>query len=592
LGWLSPAQPTPLYKSQRKTMSYIPKTINEVITEYLNRNTFLPAIQREYVWDIQAIEKLFDSIMGDFPISTFLFWKVREEKKTQWDSYEFIKNFDAEKPHNTPANMNGVNQDIYLVLDGQQRLTSLYIGLLGSYRYFYYRWYTTRLYLNILKEPVKPENPEELTYQFQFRENDIPNPKDQNSQLWYLVGDIINHDYIDAEDAKRAIKPKLANFSDEEKDIANTHIGRLHSRINNARSLNYYEERSDDYDKVVEAFIRVNQGGKKLEYSDILLSTATAKWNKLNAREEIHDFTDSINEIGSGYSFGKDFVLKGCLYLTDGLPIQYKVKNFNKSNLEKIENNWDVIKENIKISIELVNKFGFFDKNLVSKFALLPIAYYLSKLKVKNFVDSTNQNDVKNQLIIQKWLIFALLKNAFGSSLDATLKNLQDVINAQPDFSYFPYEALNKRLNIEPSFNETEIENLLSTNYGTKYSYLILSLIYPDRDWKDKQYHEDHIFPKNEFTSTKLKQRGYDQETIEKYQRYFNCIVNLQLLTSSENLEKSSSDFDTWFASRDSNFKDRHTIPTVTSYDFDNFLEFIAERKKLLQKNMQKINIE
>ena len=570
-------------------MSYTPKTINEVITEYLNRNTFLPAIQREYVWDTQAIEKLFDSVMGDFPISTFLFWNVKEENKNKWDSYEFIKNYDAENPHNTPANMNGVNREIFLVLDGQQRLTSLYIGLLGSYRYFYYRWYTTRLYLNILKEPVKPENPEELTYQFQFRENDAPNPKDSNPQFWYLVGDILN--YIDAEDAKESIKSKLVGFTDDEKNIAYKHIGRLHSRINNAKSLNYYEEKSDDYDKVVEAFIRVNQGGKKLEYSDILLSTATAKWNKLNAREEIHDFTDSINEIGSGYSFGKDFVLKGCLYLTDGLPIQYKVKNFNKSNLEKIENNWDVIKDNIKMSIELVNKFGFSDKHLVSKAALLPIAYYLSKLKAKNFVDSSNQNDVKNQLIIQKWLIFALLKNAFGSSSDTTLKNLQDVINLQADFSYFPYEALNKRLSIEFSFNETEIENLLSTNYGTKYSYLILSLIYPDRDWKDNKYDEDHIFPKSEFTTAKLKQRGYNQDKIQEYQKYFNCVINLELLTHSENNEKRAASFDTWFASRDSKFKDRHTIPTVTSYDFDSFLEFITERKELLRKKLQEISL-
>ena len=54
-------------------MSYIPKTVSEVVTEYLNRTTFLPAIQREYVWGTYAIEKLFDSIMGDYPISTFLF---------------------------------------------------------------------------------------------------------------------------------------------------------------------------------------------------------------------------------------------------------------------------------------------------------------------------------------------------------------------------------------------------------------------------------------------------------------------------------------------------------------------------------------
>lgn len=570
-------------------MSYIPKTVSEVITEYLNRTTFLPAIQREYVWDTYAIEKLFDSIMGDFPISTFLFWKIREENKNEWTAYEFIREYDSENPHNKEANLAGVNQDIYLVLDGQQRMTSLLIGLKGSYRYFYYRWHKTQLYINILKEPLKPENPEELTYQFLFRENDEPNPKDTNPQYWYLVGDILN--YVDAEDAKKAIKDKLANFTDDQRDIANTHIGRLHSRIHTLRLLNYYEEKSQDYDKVVEAFIRANTGGVKLEYSDILLSTATAKWNNLNAREEIHSFTDSINAIGNGYSFGKDFVLKGSLYLTDGLPIQYKVKNFTRTNLEKIENNWDNIKEQIENTVKLISRFGYNDKNLVAKIALLPISFYLGKLNTKNFVESSDQDKVRNQVIIQKWLTICLLKNAFGSSSDTTLKNLQDVLNGVTDYSVFPYEELNKKLGIEPQFNDAEIDNLLATNYGTKYSYLILSLLYPDRDWKDNKYHEDHIFPKTNFTSAKLKQRSYDQDKIQEYQQYYNTIVNLQLLTDSENLEKNSKDFDDWFSQRDQNFKDRHTIPTVNSYNFDNFLDFVTARKELLGTKLKAIKI-
>jgi Protein of unknown function DUF262 len=570
-------------------MSYIPKTISEVTSEYLNRTTFLPAIQREFVWGTYGIEKLFDSIMGDFPISTFLFWKIKEENKKEWTAYEFLREFDQETPHNKEASVTGINQDIYLVLDGQQRLTSLFIGLKGSYRYFYYRWTKTKLYLNILKTPIKGDNPEEFTYQFQFRENNIPNPKDPNPQYWYLVGDILNFD--DAEDSKKEIKERLKSFTDDQKDIANSHIGRLHSRIHTSRLLNYYEEKSQDYDKVVEAFIRANTGGVKLEYSDILLSTATAKWVNLNAREEIHSFTDNINATGSGYSFGKDFVLKGCLYLTDDLPIQYKVKNFTRTNLEKIENNWDNITDNIEVTVQLMHKFGFNDKSLVAKIALLPISFYLGKLKPKNFIDSTDKNDVRNQNIIQKWLIITLLKNAFGGSSDTILKNLQETINAQTDFSFFPYEALNKRLNIEASFSDTEIENLLATNYSTKYSYLILSLLYPDRDWKGKKFHEDHIFPKSEFTAAKLKVRGYNMDRIIEYSKYFNSIVNLQLLTDSENLEKSAEDFETWFVTRDTNFKDRNTIPTINNYNFDNFLEFITERKKLLVQRLKTFSI-
>lgn len=527
--------------------------------------------------------------MGNYPISSFLFWKIREEKKNLWTAYKFFSDFDKEDPHNEEANLAGVNQDIYLVLDGQQRLTSLFIGLKGSYRYFYYSWKKTRLYLNLFKEPKRSENPEDLTYEFAFRENAQPNPKDSRPQYWYLVGDILN--FTSASAARSDIRSQLNGQNPQLVENAVVLIEELHSRLFTEKLVNFYEERSDDYDKVVEVFIRANTGGKKLEYSDILLSTATAKWKTLNARDEIHDFTDDVNDIGSGYNLGKDFVLKGALYLTDGLPIQYKVKNFTKPNLEKIEDNWDSIKSNIRSTVRLINRFGFGDKNLISTLSLLPIALYLSKLGKKNFVDSTQKDDVRNQLIIQKWLAIVLLKNAFGSSSDTTLKNLQDVMNELTDFSVFPYVAINQKLGIEPRFSDIEIANLLSTAYGSKYSYLVLSLLYPDRDWKDSVYHEDHIFPKSSFTARSLSSRKYSDEQIEKYMRNFNTILNLQLLTDSENLEKNATPFDDWFPTRDANFRTRHSIPAMFSYDFDHFIEFIEKRRPDITAKLRKISM-
>jgi uncharacterized protein with ParB-like and HNH nuclease domain len=570
-------------------VSYIPKTISEVVLEYINRTTFLPAIQREYVWETEGIEKLFDSIMGNYPISSFLFWKIREEKKNLWTAYKFFSDFDKESPHNQEANLAGVNQDIYLVLDGQQRLTSLYIGLKGSYRYFYYNWKKTQLYLNLFKTPVRSENPEELTYEFSFREGPAPNAKDTKPQYWYLVGDILN--FSSASLARHNIRAKLIGEDPTLVENAVVLIEELHSRLFTEKLINYYEERSDDYDKVVEVFIRANTGGKKLEYSDILLSTATAKWKNLNARDEIHDFTDDINAIGAGYNFGKDFVLKGALYLTDGLPIQYQVKNFTKPNLERIEENWEVIKANIQTTIRLISRFGFSDKNLISTLALLPVAFYLSRLGKKNFVESTQSDDVRNQLVIEKWISIVLLKNAFGGSSDTTLKNLQDVINAQADLSVFPYEAINKKLNIEPTFSDTEIENLLATSYGSKYSYLILSLLYPGRDWKDNTYHEDHIFPKSEFSTRGLVGRGYQADMVEAYQKHYNTIANLQLLTDKENLEKNAAPFDGWLQKRDVNFITRHSIPVMETYDFDHFLEFIEKRRSAIGEKLKSISM-
>lgn len=145
-------------------MEYIPVRVSDIIRQ-VNRDIYLPAIQREFVWGPDRIERLFDSIMADFPIGSFLYWKLEQKNKDEWPVYEFIRDFDGESSHNPPANMAGITKDVTLVLDGQQRITSLLIGLKGSYRYFYYRWRKTRLYLNLLKLPTPNEdNPEELTY--------------------------------------------------------------------------------------------------------------------------------------------------------------------------------------------------------------------------------------------------------------------------------------------------------------------------------------------------------------------------------------------------------------------------------------------
>jgi hypothetical protein len=567
-------------------MEYIPVRVSDLIRK-VNRDIFLPAIQREFVWGTDRVERLFDSIMADFPIGSFLYWNLDQKNKDEWPVYEFIRDFDGEWPHNTPANMAGITKDITLVLDGQQRITSLYVGLKGSYRYFYYRWRKTHLYLNLLKPPTpNDENPEELTYGFAFREDD--QPWGDGPQLWYPVGRIL--DFEDAEDAKADMRPKLAGLSEDQRDNANKLIGRLHSRIHTTLVGNYYQEKSQDYDKVLQVFVRANSAGQPLEYSDLLLATATAKWETLDARSEIHEFTDSLNEIGTGYGFGKDFVLKASLYLTESLPIQYKVKNFSKSNLRKIEANWEKIKESLATTVRLISRFGFNSKNVVAPLALLPIALFLLKRGDKAFDTSSKSEDAEAQVAIRRWFVFSTLKNAFGGSSDTTLARLRELLTACGPHSPFPATELYKSLGIEPRLNEAEIERILAYGYQGRYTNLVLSLLYPDRDWKDAVFHEDHIFPQSEFQVRALKRRRYDEAKIDSYLSRYNTICNLQLLTDSENLSKNATPFDDWLRTRDAAFRKRHLIPNLPDYGFDHFKKFADARTGLIVAALKALN--
>jgi len=564
-------------------MEYIPVRVSDVIRQ-VNRDIYLPAIQREFVWGSDRVERLFDSIMSDFPIGSFLYWRLEQKNKDEWPVYEFVRDFDSESPHNQPANMAGITKDITLVLDGQQRITSLYIGLRGSYRYFYYRWRNTRLYLNLLKPPTPNEdNPEEMTYGFSFREG--VEPDGDKPQLWYLLGRVL--DFEDAEDAKSDMKSQLEALPEDQRENANRLIGRLHNRVHTTLVGNYYQEKSQDYEKVLQIFVRANSAGQPLEYSDLLLATATAQWEVLDARSEIHNFTDSLNELGNGYSFGKDFVLKACLYLSENLPIQYKVNNFTKKNLRTIEGNWEKIKEYLATTVRLISRFGFNAKNVVAPLALLPIAFYLMKRGNSSFDTSSKAEDADAQVAIRRWFVFSTLKNAFGGSSDTTLTRLRELLNASGPTTPFPADTLYKSLGIEASLSDAEIGRILEYGYQGRYTNLVLSLLYPDRDWKDAVFHQDHIFPQSEFQVRTLKKRGYDEVKVQSYISRYNILSNLQLLTDSENLSKNATPFDEWIQTRDPAFRRRHLIPDLGAYGFDSFEEFSIARTALIVSKLK-----
>ena len=137
-----------------------PLLIKDVIIEIDKKDYLLPAIQREFIWTPEQIVVLFDSLMQDYPIGSFLFWKIDKETRAKFQFYEFIRDYhERDNPHNPKANLSGSEATI-AILDGQQRLTALYIGLKGSYaEKLPWKWWKSdeafpkkRLYLNLLSK--------------------------------------------------------------------------------------------------------------------------------------------------------------------------------------------------------------------------------------------------------------------------------------------------------------------------------------------------------------------------------------------------------------------------------------------------------
>lgn len=113
-----------------------PITIKEAIDKIVAREYLIPAIQRKFVWSSYQIEVLFDSIMRGYPINSFMFWEINtDDLKNTFKFYQFLTEYrQFFKEDNIDIDTKG-NKDFYAIIDGQQRLTSLYIGLKGSYAY-------------------------------------------------------------------------------------------------------------------------------------------------------------------------------------------------------------------------------------------------------------------------------------------------------------------------------------------------------------------------------------------------------------------------------------------------------------------------
>src|SRR5829696_1446681 len=140
-------------------------TIKETLQAIQQAKFVLPAIQREFVWKPEQIARLFDSLMQGYPFGTFLYWKVDAANCSKYKFYSFVCNYhERDNPH-CPQLPVFHNTALTAVLDGQQRLTALNIGLCGSMAWRQpYKWknnpnaYPERhLYLDLLAQDVEAD---------------------------------------------------------------------------------------------------------------------------------------------------------------------------------------------------------------------------------------------------------------------------------------------------------------------------------------------------------------------------------------------------------------------------------------------------
>lgn len=588
-------------------------TINEAMQRIRNNEYLLPAFQREYIWKPEQVEELFDSLMRGYPISSMLFWEVRDESKTAWKFYSFL-NYYREKWHTHNEYFDTkLHKDFKAILDGQQRLTSLYIALFGHYdigirktkwqsenddRWFY----IYSLYFN-LTQSKPPENPN-VKYEFLWIDKRYTEEKDiyidEDNQKWFKCSAIYN-----MMDIHKTIK-----FS-QENNLAENETEKLydfHTLIFNTKEeskINFYLETEQKPDKAVNIFIRVNSGGTSLNYSDILFSIAIANWKVKNARTEINDLVDMINT-SFNFNINKDLILKGFLYLFHN-SVKFQINSFDKNFIEFIESKWENIRDCFIETFRLLRTFGLDVKTLSTNNAILPILYFIyHKNLTEHIVDSVSQKE--NRELIKKWILRALILKPFGGAGDTVLANTRRAFikefkqNSNKYFeneiNTFPLidieETAKYRQVIDDEFLENEI---MWRRKDSAEAFAILSFLYPNLDYKNNDFHKDHLHAENLYKeykklgeAKKLKDTNYNYYDFYAY----DSLPNLQMLDANENKAKQDKPLEQWIKESCKNKSDRkeflkrHLIPDV-DLSLENFDNFYEERKKLLMDELKKI---
>jgi hypothetical protein len=569
-------------------------SIAAALRQIQEHKLILPAIQREYVWKPSQVVQIFDSVMRGYPVGSFLSWKVAPETISKFKFYGFMKDYSAFDNRHNPVIDIPADREVIAALDGQQRLTSLNIGLRGTYAYKIHGGWSNkawsypkrRLYLNLLGEA--PENEFGLKYHFQFlTQDDLEAAAEDETKTWFPVSEIFDS-------AEPAAMMKIpAKYGVGNNEPAVDRIATLWQEIHKSASLHFYEEDVQDIERVLDIFVRVNSGGTVLSYSDLLLSIATAQWVG-DARAAVHGLVDSLNNTGMGFNFSRDTILKSGLVLAGVADIAFKVKNFTTENMAKLEADWDAMSTSLHVAVGLLSDFGLSDGTLTADSVLIPVAYYVHHRKLGH---SYRQSPTarEDRAALRSWVLRSLIvRGVWGSGLDTLLRDLREVIKTDGT-SGFPLAAVERamaRRGKSLEVTDALVEDVLSLEYGKARTFAVLATLFPHVDTRN-HFHVDHVFPAARFDKKELASRKADDGTPRQSSSEINELIslrdrlpNLELLPGLENIGKSDKAPDDWLAAEytsldeRSAFLARNALPSPLPHSVDEFTSFFEKRRE------------
>jgi hypothetical protein len=519
------------------------ETVHDLLGQIKKGEIVLPEFQRGYVWSKDQVRAFVRSMYHGHPTGHFLIWKTYKPSKI--------------RGANSPSE--GHSQ---LLLDGQQRLTSLFTLLEGKPPPFYEgEDLFFNLYFNVVTED------------FRFWQKSIM----QGDPSWISV-----HGFM-KEGIQSFIK-SLPTMEDDARDVFTDHLDRL-AGLDNVRNYRYQIDTLTDekltVDEVVEIFNRVNSAGTPLTKADLAIAHVCSVWPE--AREELRGYSKKMEQHGFGVDL--NFLIRCVAALASGSVLLEGT--FYRVAAEDLQLAWKRLKQSFDHLVNVLRHEAFIDrkKDLATDYALIPPTVYLAQ-NGGAFTDDL----VKRKFI--RWIYLASIWSRYTGSTDTKLqRDVAIVLNGGNDpVDDLVGQILDERGRVELEAKDIEGKSVQSAVY--RFTYVVArardaedwftgQLLYNRAIGSANGLESHHIFPK-----AYLAKLGYTGDQ----RRMINEVANRAFLTQKANkviAASAPSDYLTEIvAKRPSVLMAQSVTMNRDLWEGDNFELFLAERRKLLARAM------
>ena len=554
-------------------------TIISLLEQIKNGEIVLPAIQRDFVWPESKIEKLLDSISRGYPIGIVFLWETYIDIQYRHFSLDYHSN------ERYVFHDNEKQKRLNLVLDGQQRLQSLYVALYGTYegKPCYFDVLSGRETEDFREDRfvfyfLTPEQAHQMNESSASSQNK-KSEDEQSSEPAYLykVRDLLVMGAKEIQQFQRELAKNLSlkdedqlrlslNFNILRNSLATEpHI--ITTTVLDENKTKDSPDRKTESD-VLEAFVRINREGTPLTRSDLIFSMLKLTW-KESARS-LPDFVEHINE-GNSFDLDSDFVIR-CLFAVSDLGTKFDVDLLRKkANVEAIRANFDECCNAIGSTVDFVqsNCWISSSKLVGGYYNLVPVVYYLFHTKDHQ----VPMNEIEN---VRKAVYLFGFTSPFSRYADSRIGTLiKNVLRPAPGYSVEKFYLTYCMTWIKYWEKITGFGPQLLQNNPSLALHLIQRLTGGKIHYDKNSPQIDHIFP-----ASVLRSMGYDESII-------NHFANFWILAKNKNQNKSAMEPRAYFTGvDDSILSEAYIDRSLLSYS--KFNEFIAKREKAILDHVRK----